>query len=369
MESAMRLLQEGVNEGWQTGAQLYVSHDGKVSIDTSLGESRTGIAMRPDSIIQWYSAGKPLTAVAIAQLFERGELDLNVPVCQYIPEFANGGKEKITTWHLLTHTAGIRSADHIDPMLDWEPAIEKICETAIEPGWIPGQRAGYSTVAGWSILGELIRRISGMAFEKYIREHVLTRIGMNDSWLRLPKEKFEEYGERIAPMFTKSNHSREMAAYQDAEGMDVCRPGSSARGPIRDLGKFYEMLAKGGAVEGGRVLEERTVNYFTSRQREGMRDETFMARIDWGLGFLLMPRGGEPEKVPYGYGRFASASTFGHSGVQSSCGFADPENGLVAAWVCNCMPGARFHNKRHLSLNQAIYRDLGLERKVMKSLS
>jgi len=67
--------------------------------------------------------------------------------------------------------------------------------------------------------------------------------------------------------------------------------------------------------------------------------------------------------VPYGYGRFASDATFGHSGAQSSCAFADPEHELVVAWVTNGTPGERPHQKRHREINHAVYEYLNLAKK------
>jgi CubicO group peptidase (beta-lactamase class C family) len=99
---------------------------------------------------------------------------------------------------------------------------------------------------------------------------------------------------------------------------------------------------------------------FTSRQRVGVFDDTFRHPLDWGFGFHIDSNRYGKETTPYGYGRFCSDTTFGHSGSQSSCAFADPENDLVVAWVCNGMPGEIRHQRRARELNSAIYQDLGL---------
>jgi CubicO group peptidase (beta-lactamase class C family) len=64
--------------------------------------------------------------------------------------------------------------------------------------------------------------------------------------------------------------------------------------------------------------------------------------------------------MPYSFGRHASTDTFGHSGNQASCAFADPKNRLVVAWACNGMPGERKHQQRQRAINNSIYEDLGL---------
>ena len=82
-------------------------------------------------------------------------------------------------------------------------------------------------------------------------------------------------------------------------------------------------------------------------------------------GELAPPFAQDPTAVradlpPYGYGRHASRRTFGHSGFQSSTGFADPEHGLVVAAVVNGNPGEPAHTERFRDLTEAIYEDLGL---------
>jgi CubicO group peptidase (beta-lactamase class C family) len=98
----------------------------------------------------------------------------------------------------------------------------------------------------------------------------------------------------------------------------------------------------------------------TSRQRAGVFDDTFQHVLDWGFGFCINSNRHGRETVPYGYGRFCSEETFGHSGAQSSCAFADPAHNLVVAWAFNGMPGERRHQLRARDLNSAIYQDLDL---------
>ena len=159
--------------GLHLGAQLYVEHRGSIS-DFACGEALPGIPMRTDSIVQWFSSGKPLTAICIAQLYERRDLLLEDEVTRFIPEFGANGKESITLWHLLTHTAGIR-ADQTPRHVDWEETIQFICEAPLEAGWIPGRKAGYSTQASWFILAEIIQRITGASFPEYLRRELLNR--------------------------------------------------------------------------------------------------------------------------------------------------------------------------------------------------
>ncbi len=312
--------------------------------------------MSRDSITLWFSAGKPITAVAISQLVERGLLAWDTMVGEVIPEFARHGKEGVTIRHLLTHTGGLRNADGVNATLSWDEQIARICELPLEPDWIPGQRAGYHVWATWHLLGEIVRRRSGTSVDKFVRENIFLPLGMKDSWLALNSTVLTKEQERVSFVYdTSSGGTQSKDEWNSADGLTRCRPGGSARGPVRDLARFYEALRCGGEV----VLRAETVALVTSRQRAGMFDETFQYKTDAGLGFILNSNR-DGFQMPYGYGRHASCDTFGHSGNQSSCAFADPEHELVVSWVCNGLPGERKHQQRQRSINNAIYEDLGL---------
>src|SRR5688572_28910496 len=98
-------------ERLHVGAQMYVSLNGEPVACFGMGEARSGVAMTADTLMLWLSSVKPVGAVAIAQLWEQGELELDDRVADYIPEFGVKGKEGITIRHLLTHTGGFRLAD------------------------------------------------------------------------------------------------------------------------------------------------------------------------------------------------------------------------------------------------------------------
>jgi CubicO group peptidase (beta-lactamase class C family) len=102
----LEMIEQGIAAGWHIGAQVFVSLHGRVIVDQALGEARRGTLMTPSTMMLWFSSGKPITAGAIAQLWEQGMLALDDPVQRYIPEFGHQGKEAITIRHLLTHTAG-----------------------------------------------------------------------------------------------------------------------------------------------------------------------------------------------------------------------------------------------------------------------
>ena len=356
--NASAVLEEEVAKRRSLGGQICIALRGVILANEAFGESAPGRSMRVDDLTLWLSSTKPITAVAVAQQAEQGRLRWDDPVSQLVPEFAQNGKQAITVWQLLTHTGGFRSADKIPEELSWDETIAAICAAPLEPGWIPGQKAGYHIVSSWFILAEIVRRLDGRSFDKYVREEIFLRLGMNDSWIGIPVEAYRNYGDRIAPMYsTAIGQPRPVPLWNSEKGCAICRPGSNGRGPIRELGRFYEWLLD---PQSSPVLKPEIVQQLTKRHRIGMFDQTFRHVIDWGLGFIVNSNRYGLQSVPYGYGRYASENTFGHSGAESSCAFADPDHGLVVAWAFNGMPGERPHQKRARTLNSAIYEDLGL---------
>jgi CubicO group peptidase (beta-lactamase class C family) len=378
----------GIGDGLHRGAQLYVSRDGRVIADAAFGEARPGVAMTPDSVVLWLSSTKPVAAVAVAQLWERGLVALDDRVAAFISEFGVNGKDAITLRHILTHTAGFRGPLNNFAAGTWDELVARACNLRQEPGWVPGHKAGYHVASSWFVLGELVRRIDPQhrTFDRYVREMIFEPLGLNDAWVGMPPERFRAYDAdgRLAWMFsTEKDEPDPHTAGNDEPGNVIPRPGANGRGPIRALGRLYESLlvavtrppppSGGGGGEGARggkvaplparaprLLNPQTIEAMTARHRTGMYDQTFRHVVDYGLGFIINSATYGADTVPYGYGPHASSRAFGHSGAQSSLGMADPEHGLVIAAAFNGMPGEARHHARMRELLGAIYEDLAL---------
>jgi CubicO group peptidase (beta-lactamase class C family) len=357
----VEVIESGIGLGIHPGAQLYVSLGGRTVLDIAFGNARDGVAMTVDSLPGWLSAGKPLTAVAVAQIVERGLLSFDDAVARYIAEFAQHGKGDVTVRHLLTHTSPLRKVVAITSPGEWDAIIERICDATPEANWPSGKRAGYHAGSGWFLLAELVRRLDGRRFERYVQEAIFRPIGMDDCFVGMTVGEYQRVRGRLALLY--ATHQQPIVAegfLNSEEGCLVCRPGANARGPVHFLGRFYEMLLAGGMIGGNRILGVDMVGQITRRQRVGMFDETFEHIIDWGLGFIIDSKRYGEATLPYGYGRYASDETFGHSGRETSCGFGDPKHQLAVAWVCNGQPGEEVHQQRNEAINSAIYEDLGL---------
>jgi len=356
-----KAIADGISEGLQLGAQLFVSLAGETVVDAALGESRPGVPLRKDDLMLWLSSTKPITAMAVALLWERGLLDLDDPVTRFLPEFGAHGKDRITLRHLLTHTAGIRMLDLGFPDRPWEEIVARIAAMRPEPRWQPGHKAGYHLASSWFILGEVIARLSARPFSSFVRQEVLEPLGMLDSWIGMPSERFAAYAAagRIAPLW-RTEQAPEAGEGTGEAWTTRSHPGGNGRGPVRELGRFYETLLARGRREATPVWTPQTVEAMTARHRVGMLDHTFQHRLDWGLGFILNSNEYGADTVPYGYGHRSSPRTFGHSGYRSSVGFADPEQGLVVALTFNGTPSNDAHERRIRRVLDCVYDDLGI---------
>jgi len=242
----------------------------------------------------------------------------------------------------------------------WDERIDRICNARPQRGWTPGERAGYDPYAGWFILGELLQRATGEYLPDLLRQSVFEPMGMPDCHVGLACHVYEDLvsGGRLASLPDTSDGSAEDTVHT-REWLTHCSPGSSGVGPMRQLARFYEAMLRRGQADGRHVLSPDSVAQMIGRQRAGLRDRTFAYAMDWGLGVVL-DKPGRRGRMPYGYGRHASPDTFGHGGVQSSVGFADPAHGLAVGVAFVGMPGERIHQHRIDTLLTTLYEELGL---------
>lgn len=345
-------------EGLHPGACLVVTLDAEPAATVAVGQARPGVAMGPSTVVRWLSITKVATALRVAMAWEAGALSLDDPVAAHLPAFAAGGKGDVTVRHLLTHTGGFRGAD-AEPLPDWDEEVARICAEPQEEGWRPGRDAGYSLRAGFHVLAEVVRRAldDRRPWERMVGDDVLSPLGMRDSGLALDADGFARLEPRMAEYWTTPPASATPRAVpDDASQAARCHPGSSGRGPVDELPRLVEALYLGGAP----LLSRMAAEAMTARHRSGVRDQTFAAVLDWGLGVIVDAKVHGAELVPYGYGASASPRTFGHGGAQSAGLLCDPEVGLVAALACTGMCGNAAHSRRAHEVFTALYEDLDL---------
>jgi CubicO group peptidase (beta-lactamase class C family) len=356
MAPVVDLLSRQRDQGLHDCAQVYVSLHGDVLLDTMVGETQPGRALLRDDLMLWYSSGKPVTTVAILQLWERGQLGLDDLVGDFIAGWG-AGKERCTLRHVLTHTGGfpmLTGGETFDQDIEYREAVARIAAHRAE--WEPGTAAAYHASSGWKVLGALVETIDGRPVQQYVHDEIFGPLGMDNCRLGIPVEEQPALGDRIVPVAWKGHGlirevdgAVQMVPYKvdriHNEPWHIAKvePGGGVRGPARELGRFYESLIG----HGPSVLDNRTVEVMSAIHRHGLKDITFGISLPWGLGVQRAFTGGTGRRA------------FGHSGMASSRGLADPEIGLVSVVVCNGLPGYLENEQRFLELTDATYRALG----------
>jgi CubicO group peptidase (beta-lactamase class C family) len=358
MRETSQVILDGIDAGLHYGAQLYVSMKGKPVAEIAFGEASDGVPMQNDTIMHWYSAVKPVVAMGIGLLMENGELELDHPVARFIPLFGSQGKESVSIRQLLTHTGGFPNVPIRRNALDWDEIIHTICNAGLS--WQPGEEAGYHVASSWYILGEIIRILDGRTCDRFVRQMIFEPSGMMDSWLAVPPGQYQRYGDRMGAVARMGSRIRGVNRPDPAELAAHPRPGGGGRGPVRELGRFYEVLLQGGTCEGRKIFSESTVDLFRRPHRLEMYDRTFSHVLDWGLGIQVNSWHHGGESVPYSFGCHASEDSFGHCGHLCSSGWCDPLHELVITVVFNGQPTVSRHHARMNAVHAALYQDLEL---------
>lgn len=295
-----------------------------------------------------FSLSKSVTAVAMHVLFDRGLVHVDDPVCWYIPEFAQHGKDYVTLRHVLTHTAGIPMIFwhlHDDLIRDWNRIVARICEQ--KPWHLPGRRTSYHVISGGYILGEVIRRVTGRDIRTFLRQEILDPLGFETFDFGIPPEWYPrtarpERVDRLPPPVTTNLLSRlldvDLVEALSVMGRPVVFesiiPAANVVGTAEEACRFFELLLEGGALGGRRVLSEAQVQRATNEQ--------VLARVDWTL-FLT------PQRYSLGFmlGRRSTAfnlfgrdtgSTFGHLGFSRQLGWADRARSVSGAFLTSGVP-------------------------------
>ena len=315
--------------GWHPGAQLAIYRDGALALDLRLGD-----AAGPGRRLVWFSATKPVTAVAIHMLVERGALDLDARIAEVWPEFAQGGKAACTVRHVLTHQGGFPVFPRDFPPArigDWGAVTA--ATAALPAAWAAGAAVGYHPLTFGYALGEVIRRVDGRMPRDFFAQEIFAPLGMEASLgladvaeaslVAVPRamsdvtfedpEGFERRTIRVAALFA----SPEVLCAQV--------PAANGIGTAAALARFYAMLERGGALDGVRLLRPDTVAEVTRVHVATAADLSSGLPSSYGLGFL----GGGV------FAPFDRPGVFGHSGQQCSIAYADPSLGVAVAYVTN----------------------------------
>lgn len=351
-ESRLRqVFDRHLDVGLHHGAQLSVRVDGDRAVDLAGGVTGPdGEPTTADRRHLLFSCTKPLAGVACLQLVEAGALGLDDRIVEHWPGYAEPGsaKAEATVRHALSHQAGIPEAPFArDPEVyaDWDRAVEGMEDAALQ--FEPGTDGVYHGLTyGW-LVGELIRRASDTPVDRYVREHVLDPLGMDDTHVGLPDGIDDDVATLVGfgafdrcrdPTEDEPYTRDEIAALYNTETVHrAVQPAANGVGTARDLARFYACLANGGALDGTRIVGADVLAKATTPQADlSTADDP---AEPYGLGFEL----GSPTRT---FGAVSPPRVFGHAGLGSSTAWADPEAGLAVAYVTNGIRDGFEHHAR-----------------------
>lgn len=184
--------------GLHPAVALCLRRRGKVVIDRAIGHAAGNAPddprgapktpATPETLFCLFSASKAVTAMLVHLLDERRSIHLDDPVADYIPGFEANGKSWITIRHVLTHRAGVPTITggrvDLELLADWERIIARL--VAARPTWRPGRRLAYHALTGGWILGEIVRRVTGLDVRAFLRREVLDPLGFRSFGYGVP---------------------------------------------------------------------------------------------------------------------------------------------------------------------------------------
>jgi len=275
--------------------------------------------LKKDDLFRIFSMTKPVTAVALMQLYEQGKFHLKDPVSKFIPELKdlkvlndNGVlvpvKNQMTIQQLLTHTAGFSYGFNPNDMVDKQYAeadlwnakdlvdfVERISKIPLK--YEPGTKWHYSIAV--DLQGLIIERLSGQSLNEYFAEHIFEPLGMQDTHFQVPENKRSRFlpndqfdaGSRKPKTISEITPS----AYSDYFNVSLYSGGGGLVSTAMDYMLFSECIRNGGELNGRRILSTKTVKYMIKNHLEASINYTGNnasnndrgSGFGFGLGFAL----------------------------------------------------------------------------------
>lgn len=193
IERVYSRLTEWTHQDKIAGAGIAIGRHGKLLEPRVFGRQRPDLsspAIRDDAIFLIASPTKPITVSAAMLLVERGELELDDFVVEYVPEFGTHGKEKIRIRHLMTHTSGLpdqlpQNTELRRSHAGLDAFVRGTCE--LTPQFPPGTAVQYQSM-GIAMLAEIVRRVSGKPLREFCRDEIFQPLGLDDTTLGAPDD-------------------------------------------------------------------------------------------------------------------------------------------------------------------------------------
>jgi len=365
-------LEQNLRSGEELGASIHVDLDGEAVVDLWGGfrDVERTTPWTEDTITNVWSTTKTVTSLAALVLVERGELDVHAPVARWWPEFAANGKQDVEVRHLMAHTSGVSGWDEpftTEEMYDWEASTARLAAQA--PWWEPGTASGYHALNQGHLVGELVRRITGKGLKQFVAEELTGPLGADfqigareEDWGRIadvvpppPLPIDVEALDRRSPMYRTFVGPAASAAAANTPAWRRADVGAAnGHGNARAVARLLSPVARGGEVDGVRLLSPSTIDLIFEEQAHGA-DLVLGVPLRWGIGYAL-PQPGVHPTVPLPDGRICFWGGWGGSMI-----VMDLERRLTIAYMMNKMAPGIIGSVRSAAYLKAVYEALGVD--------
>jgi CubicO group peptidase (beta-lactamase class C family) len=303
-DSVRAALARNLDSGEELGASLVLDIDGHIVVDLWGGfcdEGRT-VPWSEHTITNVWSSTKTVTSLAALMLVDRGQLDVDAPVARYWPEFAAQGKQDVLVRHILSHASGVSGLDQpavVEDLYDWTVATSRMAAQA--PWWPPGTASGYHALNFGHLVGELVRRISGKTLKQFVVEEIAGPLGADfqigaaeSDWHRIsdvippPPLPFDfavlDPDSPAVKTLTGPLVSAEVANTPGWRRADIGAANGHAN--ARSVARVMSAVARGGEVDGVRLLSQDTIDLIFREQQNGI-DLVLGVPLRVGIGYGL----------------------------------------------------------------------------------
>lgn len=359
-EPAVRRIWTGAIDLYRSGVhpavQVCVRRDGVVVLDRAIGhasgngpsdlDTADKVLATPQTPFVIYSGSKAITAFVVHLLVDRGVIDLDDPVAEYIPEYGEDGKGEITIGQVLAHRSGVpalpREAVDLDRVGDREFILQALCTA--KPFGKPGEFLAYHAVSGGFILAEVVQRAIGKDIRAVLTEEIREplRFRWNDFGVRIsdiPAVAIDYVtGAPVLPPFSQlMSRALGVGVEQlvewghDERFLTAVIPSANVVTTANELSRFYELFRRGGELDGVRVMQPETVRRALTEQSRLEVDLTLGFPTRFGYGLML----GSSWLSLFGRD---TQHAFGHLGFTNMLAWADPERALACAVMTNGKP-------------------------------
>jgi CubicO group peptidase (beta-lactamase class C family) len=370
-----------ITPGRMPGALTLVWRRGEVAHFSAIGmaDVERKVPVREDTIFRIYSMTKPITSVAIMMLVEQGLIALDDPVHRYIPEWKDLGvyqggfmetfrtkrpERPMLVVDLLRHTSGLtygfQQSTNVDAAYrkvkigeiekhgSLEEMVQKLARLPLE--FSPGTAWNYSVST--DILGYIVGRVTGIAFEDFVRARICKPLGMSDTDFHVHAGKESRFAAcYVATPKGKMDLQDDPAKSPYLQPPSLVSGGGGLVSTASDYLRFCRMLINGGSLDGVQILSPKTIELMTKNHLPDGKDLPALSRslfseaayhgIGFGLGFSVTM---DPAKtlIP------GSVGEYSWGGAATTSFWIDPKEELITIFMTQLLPSSAYPIRREL---------------------